>query len=68
MSYAFNMTTNSREFVAERVRAARLAGEAARHRRARMAQWQALGLGAALAVVGLLLAVLYCLMTHRLLA
>jgi len=67
VGYGFDMTTDTQEFVASKVRAARVAGEAARRNRARMAQIRALGSAAAIVFAGLLLAVLFCLVTHRIL-
>jgi len=43
----------------------RAAGQAARRRRIRVAELQALGSAGALVFTGLLLAVLYCLITHQ---
>jgi hypothetical protein len=55
------MTTNTHQSSK-----AREAAEAIRRRRIRGTELQALASGGALAFTGLLLAVLYCLMTHRL--
>jgi len=62
MSYSFSMDTNTLVITSK----ARALGEAARIRRARLAELKALGSGGALALTGLLLAALYCLLTHRL--
>jgi len=44
---------------------ARAAGEAARRRRARLAEFEAFCSGGALVFAGLLLAAAYCLLTHQ---
>jgi len=55
------MNTNTLVFTSK----ARALGEAAKRRRARLAELKALGSGGALALTGLLLAVLYCLLTNQ---
>ena len=63
LSYGFSMSTDH-AFLA-RVRAA---GQAARRHRNRMMELKAIGSAGAIVFAGLLLAVVYCLMTHRLVA
>ena len=60
MSYSFSMDTNTL-FTSK----ARAAAEAARRNRNRLAELNALASAGAMVFTGLLLAVLYCLVTHR---
>ena len=54
-----------REAIAAQFRNAKLAAEAARRSRARSAEMRELGKAGAIVVTGLIMAVTYCLLAHR---
>lgn len=59
------MNTTTRQFIIAHAHAAKAAGADARRRRDRLKELQALSSAGAIVLTGLLLAALYCLLTHQ---